>query len=418
MFQYTTAIDKLRDLTKPIRVIDGGTFAAKTDSIIARYIHLCAITKEEAEKYGDEWFEIIDCTCVAESVPALKGGVIKIFKRIMSDTGRWNEDSYNYTDRIYTFSNNKTIQFSAFDTVGKAQAAGKRTHLFINEAPYIPYPIVDALMTRTTQEVTFDFNPTHEFYVHTEILTRKDIDHLTLTYEDNETTPDRIKEDFEIKKAKAFYDPNKEWNEANVKSSYWANWCRVYIKGELGSLEGVIFQDWQIIDNPPPYGLEGYGLDFGYSGDPNTWIACYRYEGKRIFDEVIYQKGLDNKTMALKMRENGNTDKWTYADSSEPKSIDEISGYGVNIRGASKGKDSINFGIRLLQEEPFYVTSRSLNLIKELRNYSWSTNRDGSYSNHPEDNYNHCIDAMRYFAMENWTKSNEWTPQITVAGFN
>ena len=263
-------------------------------------------------------------------------------------------------------------------------------------------------MTRTIEETTFDFNPNNPFYVHEEILPRKDCEHLTLTYKDNHTTPEKIIEDFNIKIAKAFYDPLKDWNdEANIKSHYWANWCRVYIKGELGSLEGVIFQNWEIIDNVPPSGLQGYGMDFGYTNDPTTWIAGYVYDNKRIFDEVIYQKGLDNRSIALKMREEGNVRQWTYADSAEPKSIDEIYRYGVNIQGSSKGKDSVNFGISILQEEPFYVTARSINLIKELRQYCWAKDREGNNIGKPEDVFNHCIDAMRYLAVETMSKSKQ-----------
>ena len=94
-----------------------------------------------------------------------------------------------------------------------------------------------------------------------------------------------------------------------------------------------------------------------------------------------------------------------YADSAEPKSINELRRYGLNIKGVDKGRDSVNFGISLLHQNDFYVTSRSSNLIKELRNYSWDTDREGNTLNKPIDAFNHAIDAIRYFAM--MTMSNK-----------
>ena len=126
MFQYTQAIDKIRQLSKPIRIVDGGTFAGKTEGLIADYINRSCLRSD------------MDTLITAESIPALKTGAIKIFQNIMRETNRWHEDSYNYTDRIYSFSSGSKIQFTSFDSIGKAKVAGKRTHLFVNEAQYIP----------------------------------------------------------------------------------------------------------------------------------------------------------------------------------------------------------------------------------------------------------------------------------------
>ena len=170
--------------------------------------------------------------------------------------------------------------------------------------------------------------------------------------------------------AKAFHDPSKDWVESNIKSHWWANWCKVYIKGELGKLEGVILQDWDIVESLPDYAeLLGYGMDFGYTNDPSTWIACYRSDNRLIWDEVIYRKGLKTNDMANMMKDLGDPYKWTYADQSDPRVIDELDSYGIRVVGAKKGTGSINFGIDLLQQEPFSITSRSVNLIKEAREY-------------------------------------------------
>ncbi len=383
MFNRTLAINKLLALTKRKRVIQGGTWAGKTQAIISILINRLILNPS------------MDLTIVAENIPAIKAGALKIFKSIMRDSNRWNDDCYNATDRLYTYSNGAQVVFSAFDLIGKAKAAGKRTELFINEAQYVPLPIAQELMIRTSGNMWFDYNPNNPFWVHEELIGQNDVDFIILTFTDNHTTPESTIDDFQqkIERAKA--------------SSYWANWVKVYVYGQLGSLEGVIFDNWGIIDPVPSEGLIGYGMDFGYSSDPTTWIACYKVNGVIIFDELIYQKGLSNSGIAKLMISRGDTNVFTYADSAEPKSIDEIWAYGVKVRGATKGKDSVNFGISILQEERFMVTSRSLNMIKELREYCWDTDKEGKDTQKPIGIFNHCIDAMRYFAMEVLAKSNQ-----------
>lgn len=375
-FARTTAINKLLRLKKRRKIIQGGTWGGKTYGIMAVICNYLMLNKNKI------------FTIVGETIPALKGGPLKDFKEIMMSTNRWQEKNYNKTERIYTFDNGNTIQFSSFDSVGKAQAAGKRTDLFINEAYYISFEIADTLMTRTSGNIWIDFNPTAEFWAHTEILGKSDAEFIILTYKDNESTPDTIKKDLEEKIEKA------------KTSEYWANWCRVYVDGLVGSLQGVIFNDWKIVDElPTQAGLRGHGLDFGFSADPTTLVALHVIDGKRYYDELIYQKELSNNDLGKLIREHNATNHVIYADSADPKSISEISDYGINIRKANKGPDSINFGIGIMQDEVFYVTARSLNLIKELRNYKWKKDKQGKTLDEPIDAFNHCIDAARYVSM-------------------
>ena len=169
----------------------------------------------------------------------------------------------------------------------------------------------------------------------------------------------------------------------------------MYGLGQLGEVEGKIYKDWAIIDEMPHEArLERYGMDFGYSNDPTAIIAIYKYNGGFILDEITYQKGLSNKQIADIFT---NIDKsLVIADSAEPKSIDEIRSYGINILPATKGQGSVNQGIQYVQEQRISITSRSTNLIKEYRNYLWKTDRDGKILNVPEDMFNHAMDALRY----------------------
>jgi phage terminase large subunit len=159
--------------------------------------------------------------------------------------------------------------------------------------------------------------------------------------------------------------------------------------------ERKIYKDWAIIDEVPHEArLERYGMDFGYSNDPTAIVAIYRYNGGFIFDEVTYQKGLSNKQIADILLNQPKA--LVIADSAEPKSIDEITSYGVNIQPSRKGQGSVLSGIQYVQDQRISITKRSLNGIKEYRNYMWQIDKDGKIINEPDVIWNHFCDAVRY----------------------
>ena len=326
----------------------------------------------------------IKITVVAETLPAVKEGALDIFKTIMVETNRWIENNWNASALIYTFTNGSRMQFKSFDSDGKAKASGKRDILFLNEANHIPFIIADALMIRSA-ETYIDFNPDNEFWVHSEILPQHNAEFLLLTYLDNEGISKETLEDLMIKKEKA------------KTSNYWANWWRVYGEGQIGNLQGVVFSNWQTIDTIPNEArLLGIGLDFGYTADPSSAIAVYKWNDKRIVKELFYRTGMLNSDIANALPK----DAVIYADSAEPKSIEEIRRRGLQIYPVTKGKDSINYGIDVMQQQEYLVTSDSTNLIKELRGYCWDVDRTGKTTNKPQGGNDHAIDALRYHEME------------------
>lgn len=399
MFLYTTAIDKMRSMDSQIKVIQGGTSSGKTHGIIPILIN------DAAAREG----ALIDhprITIVNESLPASKDGPAEIFRQVMQETGRWFEERWLQNPMQYTFASGVKIQFKSFDTVGKAKAAGKRGSLFINECNHIPFPIADALMDRTMGDIWLDYNPDNEFWVHTDTLKNPKAQLLILNYLHNEACPQNVIDKLELRMSMGFHDPNESWDDKNnIKNKYWANWCKVYVKGAIGNLEGVVFENWEIIDSVPSQArYVGYGIDFGYTNDPTTIIDAYQYNDAPIFDELCFQNGMSNREIADKLKENRkHRGHWGVADCAEPKSIDEINRYGFSIKGSEKGKDSINFGISILQERKFYVTARSVNMIRELQRYKWATNREGQTLNIPMDKDNHTIDPSRYIAVEKFT---------------
>lgn len=371
-FKYTTALHKIRKMKSRIKVIPGGTSSSKTFSILAILINDC-ITQSN-----------LSISVVAESLPHLKRGAIRDFLNIMKATNRYNDNYWNKTNSIYTFSNGSYIEFFGVEDADKLRG-GRRMKLFINEANRVSEEAYTQLAMRTSDDIYIDYNPTNRFWAN-DIF---DAEVLTLTYKDNEALSSTIIEFLESHRIKA------------ATSTYWTNWCRVYLDGEIGSLEGLVFNNWTSIDNVPQEAeLIGYGLDFGFTNDPSSCIGVYKWNGQLILDEVLYRKGLGNSEISKLLKEDGITStQEIYADSAEPKSIQEIKNYGHRIYPVKKGPDSILGGIAIMQEYQMLITKRSTNLKRELERYSWKKDKEGNTLNIPEDVDNHAIDAARYLGL-------------------
>ena len=390
MFKRTPAISKLLKLTKRIKKVPGGTSAGKTFGIIPILIDRATRS------------DLLEISIVSESLPHLRKGAMKDFLKIMKATGRYNDERWSRTLLTYTFANGSYIEFFSADQDDKVRGP-RRNILYINECNNISFETYHQLAIRTDREVWLDYNPTHEFWINTELKDDIDSEELILTYKDNTALADSIVREIEKALFKGFYNTSESdlFKDSNIKNQYWANWWRVYGLGLVGSLEGVIFSNWsQIGKVPEDAQLLGYGLDFGFTNDPTALIACYRWNNQVILDELIYRTGLLNSDIIREMNSLGIDQRaLIYADSAEPKTIEEIRRSGFNIHPTVKGADSINFGISILQEQKVLVTSESVNLIKELRNYIWDKDKNGAKLNKPIDAWNHGIDAIRYFAM-------------------
>ena len=370
MFQSTTAIKKLHALKKRKKVIQGGTSAGKTFGILPILIDRCIRTP------------LLETSVVSESIPHLRRGAMKDFLKIMIATGRYRDGQWNRSSLKYTFTNGSYIEFFSVEQPDKLRGA-RRNVLYVNEANNIPFEAYNQLAIRTSGDIWIDFNPTANFWAHKEVATEDDADFITLTYLDNEALPLTIVKDIESARDKA------------KDSTYWHNWWQVYGLGKVGSLDGVCLTGWEEIKLPEEARLLCYGMDFGYSNDPTTVVGLYKYNDAYIFDEVLFQKKLLNSDISNLFRAN-DINGIVYADSAEPKSIAELRTYGHKVLPCTKGKDSIVYGINLINQNKIYITNRSKNLIKELQSYSWMKDREGNTINKPIDAFNHCIDACRY----------------------
>jgi len=377
MFTLTTSTKKIAALTKKIRAVQGGTSASKTISILLHLIHEAQSDKEPTLT-----------SIVSESIPHLKRGAMRDFKNILKAHKYWNDKNWNATDSIYTFETGSQIEFFSSDNGDKLRG-GRRDRCFINEANNVLLDAFDQLEVRTREYIFLDWNPSIEFWFYTDILTHrpKDVDHIIVTYQDNEALSQEIIDSIESRKNRT-------------------QWWKVYGLGQLGEVEGKVFTDWIQIDEIPHEARHiGRGLDFGYTNDPTAVTDIYFYNGGYILDELIYQKGMSNQEIATALKE-GNV--LTVADSAEPKSIDEIKKHGITIVGADKGKDSIVHGIQLMQDQKISVTKRSVNVWREYMNYLWDKDKQTNQPlNKPESGFDHALDGIRYFMSRHLKKGED-----------
>jgi len=383
-FEYTTAVKRIRRIKTRKRVIQGGTSAGKTVAILAVLIDRAArIPKSEI-------------SVVSESIPHLRRGAMKDFIELMRSTNRFVEGRWNMTLLTYKFANGSFIEFFSADSEARLRGA-RRNVLYLNEANNVAFEAYYQLAIRTSDEIYLDYNPTAEFWAHTEVLTQPDAELIVLTYADNEALPVTIRADIEANRAKA------------ATSAFWANWWRVYGLGQLGQLVGAIFDDYEIIEaiDPSQAKFVAYGLDWGYTSDPTALVAVYQKGDVIQIRELMYDHGLTNQDIAAKLRDFGISRHWEIvADSAEPKSIEEVYRLGFNIKPAQKGPDSVRNGIDVLKRFKIQVTKDSTNLIKELRNYAWATDKNGKNTGVPIDAFNHGIDAIRYVALNKLAVAN------------
>lgn len=371
-------------------VVCGGQGASKTVSILELVIQSLLNSEKEA-------------TVLSSELSKMKRTVIRDYKKICRD---WNviqdETDFNKSESKHEYENGSYLDFLGADVndVGKGF---RRDILYINEADKMDIDTAVQFISRAGLTI-IDYNPDALFWGDDYI---NENNFIRLTFEDNEYLSQSEVRSILDYKIKGFHNPNLSeeelFKESNIKNKYWANKWKVYGLGKVGSLEGVVFTNWEIIESIPTEAkYNKSGVDFGYTNDPTTIIDKYTYNGIPIYDEALYEKGLVNSAIAKQLKA---FKRNVVADSSEPKSIQEIKNYGVLIKGAEKGKDSISFGVQNIQSyEKFYVTRRSINLIEELGKYIWAKDRKGNSLNVPIESWNHCIDPIRYIEEEETLK--------------
>lgn len=368
-------------------VNQGGTSSGKTYSILQ------VLFTKAIQKPG------LVITIAGQDIPNLKKGAMRDAEEIIANSPILAAFivNYNKTDRTYTFWNGTIMEFTSYGNSQDAKS-GKRDYLFINEANGIPYSVYFELEVRTRIQTFIDYNPNSEFWVHKEVIGSKDeitgepLSRLIISdHRHNPFCQQKIRDKIE---ALRFKDEEL---------------FKVYGRGLTGKIEGLILRNYNVVDRiPVDAKLIGHGLDFGFTNDPTALPSVYIHNGELWIDERIYETGLTNPMIVDRFGSLGirKTDE-IVADSSEPKSIAEISNYGYRIEGAHKGADSITNSIDILKRYVINVTRESVNLRKEFNTWKWAVDKQtGKSLNIPVDFNNHLIDAIRYIALNKLANDN------------
>lgn len=351
---------------KRITVEQGGTRSGKTYNILLWLIFY----------YTDKNKGKVITIC-RKSFPSLRASVMRDFFDILKQHGLYFEELHNKSSHEY-YLNGNLIEFISLDQPQKIRGR-KRNLLYINEANELFYEDWQQLIFRTDGKVILDYNPSDAFHwIYDRVIPRDDCDFYQTTYKDNKFLDPTIIAEIERLK--------------DTDEDYW----RVYGLGERGLSRATIFQ-FGTMDVPESANLLAFGMDFGFTNDPTTLVAAYEYNGALYLDELLYRTGMTNSDISNMFREIGlDRRSEVYADSAEPKSIEELYRMGWNVKPTAKGADSVNAGIDIMKRYKIFVTARSSNLRKEMENYKWVEDKNGNLLNKPVDAFNHAIDAARY----------------------
>lgn len=351
-----------------IRVIclKGGTRSGKTYAAMQFLDYIARKTRKQ---------RLI--SVVSETMPHLKKGAIRDYKNILQNEKVWHESAWHDTDKVYTYANAQLEFFSA-DTPAKVHGPA-RDILYINECINVEFEVYRQLAVRTTEKIILDYNPAWEFWVDSKLAPRADVRILTSTYKDNDMlTASQISE---IESNKLI-DPD---------------WWKVYGEGQTGSKQGLIIQNWDIVESLPPrneWKKHWIAIDWGWSA-PTAIELMVLCRGEVWIDELAYLPNLDNPEIARIIIEAGFKSTEIIADPAEPKSKKELRNFGLRV--ADDIIKDINLGIRVMNRYKKHYTARSLGTIKENRNYRYvKDKKTEEYTNEPIDAWNHAKDCERY----------------------
>lgn len=366
LIQTNKVFNHLKRSDKKIVVEQGGTRSGKTYNILLWVIFY--YTERETNK---------TITICRKTFPSLRASSMRDFFEILRDQDLYNEDFHNKSSHEY-YLNGNLIEFISLDQPQKLRGR-KRDLLYINEANELSYEDWQQLIFRTEGRIILDYNPSDSFHwIYDKVIPRDDCDFFQTTYLDNPFLSAET-----ISEIERLRDTDED---------YW----RTYGLGERGMSRATVFQ-FGTMEIPENAKFLAYGLDFGFVNDPSALIAVYESQGNLYFDELVYRTGMTNNDIANLFTSLGiDRRSEVYADSAEPKSIEELYRRGFNIKPTTKGPDSVNAGIDIMKRYKLFITPRSTNLEKEMRNYKWVEDKNGNLLNKPIDAFNHAIDAARY----------------------
>ncbi len=385
--EVTEIFDKNYFSEAKIVVNRGGTRSSKTYSLN----QICALWLISG-MYGENLYLSEGIwTSVRKYRTNLDGTIIRDFEEILKQNGYYNMVDHNKTKKTYKFKK-RMVEFIGADDQQKLRGA-KRNILYCNEANELEYKKeFFQLLMRTENKIFLDFNPDDEqVWINQELEIKRsaevgDVEVIVSNYKNNSYLPKSL-----IKEIEYLQQTDKE---------FW----KIYGLGEYGNISGLIYENVEYVETMPECDLVSYGLDWGYSLDPTACVGVYKRGEELYLKEILYEKGLTNQDIAERLKPIVGREE-IICDSAEPKSIEELYRLGLNVKPATKGKDSINNGIDILKRYKIKVVNGS-NLRKEFRSYKWATDKNGNSLNKPIDKFNHLLDALRYVALIHLKKHN------------
>lgn len=357
---FTKNLDAFNDNDIRFIINQGGTRSSKTYSIVQLLIYYCLTNANK------------NVSVIRQSLPTIKGSVLKDFIEVMNDLKLYDENNHNKTDNVYRFPTGSRISFISCDEPQKLRGK-KHDVVFMNEANEIPFEAFLQLNIRTMKKIIIDFNPSEETWIN-DLMEREAEKTILIksTYKDNTfLNREQIKE---IE------------NLINISEDYYNIYCR----GEFPITHKRIYTHFQISE--PKGSLVCLGLDFGYN-HPTALVAMYEDDGEYYFDEIIYESYLtstdlvqlmDKKQVAKNVR--------IYCDYARPEIMQELS--RAKYRAYKANKD-VNDGINTMKSKKIYISPSSINLLNEYKLYSWKENQKG-ISDEPIKLNDDGMDAMRY----------------------
>ena len=360
---------------KKIIVNQGGTRSGKTFNIILYIIFYYCLNNSGKT-----------ITICRKTYPALRATVLRDFINILREHNLYNEDNHNKSSSEYNLFGN-LIEFISLDQPVKVRGR-KRDLLFINEANELYWEDWQQLLFRTSERIILDYNPSEEYHwIYDKIIPREDTDFLKTTYKDNPFLEQALVEEIE----RLQYTDEQYW--------------QIYGLGEKGVSKATIFNYVECNQIPEDAEFVSMGMDFGFTNDPTALVSVWKKESNLYIKELLYRTMMTTGDIHSYFKQTI-TKELIYADSSEPRIIEELRRMGWKIRASLKGRDSVNAGIDLLKRFKIHIHKDSTNAIQEFRNYKWKEDKTGKLTNTPEDKNNHITDAVRYATYSILSKPN------------
>lgn len=315
---------------------------------------------------------------VRKTLPSLRGSVMVDFTEILSNMGLFDPNSFNKSELIYYFDNGSWVEFFGADSEQKLRGR-KRDVLFVNEANELKFIEWQQLKMRTTRFAILDYNPsfTDEHWL-CQVNKEKSTYHFISTYKDNPFLEQVIIDEIESLQRKNY--------------SLW----QVYGLGMQAMIEGLIFERIELIDELPKKIRRHYvGMDFGYQQDPTAIVWVGITDDALYIDELCYRTEMLSSDIIRELKEKCEEEK-VISESADPRLVQEIYRSGINIHPVLKYGGSVEAGLQKMKEYKINITKRSVNTIKEFKNYTYQQDKEGKFLNTPIDAFNHAIDAIRY----------------------